>query len=87
MLLFSKTLGKDSLCDVNQDLKVSQVIQVGQKKKQPIQQMGFVEFVFLVLKQSASAFHKSNASTADFSCPSFKVQSHEVVILQLLSNL
>lgn len=85
---FLKSLGKDSVCDINQDLKASSRTRPSGSEKQPIQRMSFCGVCFCKRSgQSVSAFHKSEAGPADFSCPSFNFQSHSIYFIQPLSNL
>lgn len=79
---FLKCLGKDSVCDINQDLKASSRTRPSGSEKQPIQRMSFCGVCFCKRSgQSVSAFHKSDAGPADFSCPSFNFQSHSIYFI------
>lgn len=79
---FLKSLGKDSVCDINQDLKASSRTCPSGSEKQPIQRMSFGGVCFCKRSgQSVSAFHKSEAGPADFSCPSFNFQSHSIYFI------
>lgn len=79
---FLKSLGQDSVCDINQDLKASSRTRPSGSEKQPIQRMSFGGVCFCKRSgQSVSAFHKSEAGPADFSCPSFNFQSHSIYFI------
>lgn len=76
---FLKSLGKDSVCDINQDLKASSRTRPSGSEKRPIQRMSFCGVCFCKRSgQSVSAFHKSVAGPADCSCPTFNFQSHSI---------